>query len=79
MAVQVGLPEKAETVKAAGAASETLAEVGEGVPEAQEKERVTEERLVSEKSLMTVNVAVVVLVMVQEPIVKNSAQVPEEE
>ena len=79
MAVQFGLPVKPLTVKVAGVASEALAEAGDAEPEAQERETETEALLSGTKSLMTVKVPVVVLVMVQEPIVKNSAQVPEEE
>jgi hypothetical protein len=48
-------------------------------PETQERDTVTSAVLPSEKSLLTVKVAVVVLVMVQEPIVRRAAaQVPEE-
>jgi hypothetical protein len=79
VAVQVGLPEKAETVKTAGVASEALRDAGLAEPEAQDRETVTEAGLPSEKSLLTVKVAVVVLVMVQEPVRRAAAQVPEEE
>ena len=65
MAVQEGLPVKAETVKTAGVDSEALAEAGRAVPLAQERETVTEAPLSGTKSLLTVKVAVVVLVMVQ--------------
>ena len=79
MAVQVGLPEKPDTVKDAGVASEALAEAGDAAPEAQERETVTEAGLLSEKSLLTVKVAVVVFVMVQAPVVRGAKQAPEEE
>ena len=48
-------------------ASEALAEVGDAAPEAQERETETDAPLLGTKSLMTVKVPVVVLVMVQEP------------
>jgi hypothetical protein len=76
VAVQVGLPEKAETVKTAGVDSEAGAVAGVSDPLAQERETVTEAALLSEKSLLTVKVAVVVLVIVQEPVVRLAAQVP---
>jgi hypothetical protein len=76
VAVQVGLPEKPLTVKTAGVASEAVAVAGESDPLAQERETVTEAVLSSEKSLLTVKVAVVVLVMVQEPARRAAAQVP---
>ena len=78
MAVQVGLPVYPVTVKTAGVASEALAEAGRAVPLAQERETVTEAGLLSEKSLLTVKVPVVVLVMMQEPVRRAAEQVPEE-
>jgi len=76
VAVQEGLPVKAETVKTAGVDSEALAKAGRAVPLAQERETVTEAPLSGTKSLLTVKVAVVVLVIVQEPVVRLAAQVP---
>jgi len=76
VAVQVGLPENPVTVKTAGVDSEAEAVAGVSDPLAQERETVTEAALLSEKSLLTVKVAVVVLVIVQEPVVRLAAQVP---
>jgi hypothetical protein len=76
VAVQVGLPVYPLTVKTAGVASEALREAGLAEPEAQERETVTEAVLSSEKSLLTVKVPVVVLVMVQEPVRRAAEQVP---
>ena len=79
MAVQVGLPEKPETVKTAGVDSEASAVAGVSDPLAQERDTVTLAALLGTKSLLTVKVAVLVLVMVQEPTVRRAApQVPEE-
>ena len=74
MAVQVGVPEKAETENAAGVASDALRDVGLTEPEVQERETVTEAPLLGTKSLLTVKASVVVFVMVQEPPVKSAAE-----
>jgi hypothetical protein len=78
VAVQVGLPEKAETVKTAGVASEALRDAGLAKPDAQERETVTLAPLSGTKSLLTVKAALEVLVIVQEPVVRLAEQVPEE-
>ena len=67
MAVQAGSPVYPVTVKVAGEASEALMEAGLTEPEAQERETETEAPLSGMKSLLTVKLAMVVLVMVQEP------------
>ena len=76
MAVQVGLPEKPVIVKTAGVASEALRDAGLAEPEAQERETVTDDPMLGTKSLLTVKVPMVVLVMVQEPARRAAAQVP---
>jgi hypothetical protein len=76
VAVQVGLPENPETVNTAGVASEALRDAGLAEPEAQERDTVTLAPLSGTKFLLTVKVAVVVLVMVQEPARRAAAQVP---
>jgi hypothetical protein len=77
VAVQLGLPVKPVTVKAAGAASEALAEAGETLPLAQDRLTLTEVPLLGTKSLLTLNWAVLrVLVMVQLPALRAALQVP---
>ena len=78
VAVQVVPGPKPEMVKTAGVASEALAVAGLSVPEVQERETVTLAPLLGTKSLLTVKVAVEVLVMVQEPVVRLAEQVPVE-
>ena len=60
VAVQLGSPLAPVTVKEAGEASEAGAEVGEAVPETQERETVTEAALLGTKSLLTVKVGATV-------------------
>jgi hypothetical protein len=73
----LGLPSKPVTVKVAGAASEALAEAGETLPLAQDRLTVTEAPLLGTKSLLTLNWAVLrVLVMVQLPALRAAPQVP---
>jgi hypothetical protein len=79
VAVQVGSPEKPVTVNDAGVASEALAEAGVADPLAQESDTVTDPPAFGTKSLLTVKVALVsVFVIVQDPVEKVAAQVPEE-
>ena len=77
MAVQLGLPVKPVTVKVAGLPSEALEEVGKTAPLAQDRLTLTEAPLLGTKSLLTLNWAVLrVLVMVQLPAVRVALQVP---
>ena len=77
MAVQVVPGLKPVTVKTAGVVSEALVEAGETLLPAQARLTVTEAELLSEKSLWTVKVAELrVLVMVQLPPVRAALQAP---
>jgi hypothetical protein len=77
VAVHVGLPEKPETVKVAGVASEALVEAGDAEPLAHESETVTLAPLFGTKSLFTVNVAALrSLTIVQDPGLSAAEQVP---
>jgi hypothetical protein len=64
VAVHVGSPVKPVTVKDAGVASVALADAGDAVPLAQERETVTDAPLLSEKSLLTVKAAVFRVLMI---------------
>jgi hypothetical protein len=80
VAVQEGLPVKPVTVKTAPADSEADAVAGVSVPLAQTSDTVTEAPLFGWKSLLTVKVAVLrVLMIVQDPESSAAVQVPEEE
>jgi hypothetical protein len=79
VAVQVAPRLKPVTVKLAGSDSEADVSSLAGVPEVQVMATVTLAALSSEKSLLTTTWAVRwVLVMVQEPLKRGAAQVPEE-
>lgn len=65
VAVQTALPLAPVTVKTAGVDSDAGADAGASVPSVQESVTVTGAALLSEKSLLTVNVACPVLVIVQ--------------
>jgi hypothetical protein len=72
VAVQVGLPEKAVTVKLAGSDSEAVVSSSVTDPEAQARDTVTSAPLSGTKSLLTVKAAVVVLVMVQVAVPRSA-------
>jgi microcompartment protein CcmK/EutM len=77
VAVQVGSPTKPVTVKTAGVDSEADADAGVSDPLAQDRLTVTLAGLLSEKSLFTVNVAVLrVFVIMHDPADSAAAHVP---